>query len=158
VSASFKSGEAATALSVDGLPETVLLFPAGRNRLEATQSSRKLQTRPFAVARQPLKPPPRLAEPKKPRPTPKPAAPPPPDPFAGLERLGSWVLLGKDSLGKRAVGRCVGYGAIHEISLVGGDVPSCGCAEARRVVANSFVHELVQVEARVATKRHRGRR
>jgi hypothetical protein len=83
--------------------------------------------------------------------TAKPVAAPPPDPFAGLERLGNWALLKSDSVGKRAIAKCVGCGAVHQISIVDG-IQSCGCAESRRPAASGFVHDLVEIEARVASR------
>jgi hypothetical protein len=65
----------------------------------------------------------RLAEPK-----PKPVAAPPPDPLAGLERIGSLVVLGVDSTGKRTLTRCA-CGAVREISTESirtGERRSCG--------------------------------
>jgi hypothetical protein len=58
---------------------------------------------------------------------------PPPDPFAGLERLGSLVVLGVDSTGKRTLTRC-NCGAVREISTESirtGERRSCGACGGR---------------------------
>jgi hypothetical protein len=52
----------------------------------------------------------------------------PPDPLAGLEHIGSLVVLGVDSTGKRTLTRCA-CGAVREIStesLRTGERRSCG--------------------------------
>jgi hypothetical protein len=74
------------------------------------------QPKPFAGARAPLKPSVRTSTPT-------------PDPFA-IGRLGQWILLGRDALGKRALARCCGCGTVREIGLTDG-VPSCGCGASR---------------------------
>ena len=80
-----------------------------------------------------------------------------PDPEAGLERLGPWVLLGRDPLGKRALARCSGCAAVREISLVDG-IPSCGCGRWRPSGAETFAATAAAAELIVARARHRGRR
>jgi Helicase conserved C-terminal domain len=75
------------------------------------------------------------------------------DPFgARLEHLGPWVILGRDPLGKRALAKCSGCGAVHEISIVDG-VPSCGCNARRSAGAESFSEAVVAAEAFVALGR-----
>jgi hypothetical protein len=77
----------------------------------------------FTAARRRLETPSRLAGPK-----PKPVAAPLPDPLAGLEHIGSLVVLGVDSTGKRTLTRCA-CGAVCEIStesLRTGERRSCG--------------------------------
>jgi hypothetical protein len=75
----------------------------------------KTQPKRFAVARRPLKP--------------------PLDPLAGLEHIGSLVVLGVDSTGKRTLTRC-SCGEVREISteaIQTGERRSCGaCGGSRR--------------------------
>jgi hypothetical protein len=62
---------------------------------------------------------------------------PPPDPFA-LGHFGPWTILRlSDQTGKRGWARCGHCAAIHEISLVGDTLPSCGCAGSWRPYVES---------------------
>jgi hypothetical protein len=83
-------------------PDSAVAARIGRN---ATTSKPARQHKPFAVARAP-----------------------PLDPLAGLEHIGSLVVLGVDSTGKRTLTRC-SCGAVREIStesLRTGERRSCG--------------------------------
>ena len=90
--------------TVDGETARTPDFASGAKiRRQATPSKAVRQRRLFAVDHRPLSPPVRKPKPPRPEPEPKPAAPPPqpPSPFdAGLERLGPWLLLARDPLGK----------------------------------------------------------
>jgi hypothetical protein len=116
------------------------------------QIARNKQNRPkgrspksFAVARAPLK-----------CPEPKPAAPP--QPAFEIGRPGLWILLGRDFLGKRALAKCSGCGAVHEISIADDTIARCGCSSSRRPGAETFASTVAAAERIVAASRHRGRR
>jgi hypothetical protein len=97
-------------------------FVTAKRQYPSNQIAQKKQNRP-AKGRTP-----------QPRPEPKPAARPL-DPLAGLEHIGSLVVLGVDSTGKRTLTRC-SCGEVREIStesLRTGERRSCGaCGGSRR--------------------------
>jgi hypothetical protein len=113
------------------------------------------------VERRKLEKPARLSAPKpKPRQKPK-AVALAPDPFAGLERIGSFLILGVDRTGKRTLTRC-NCGVVCEISTEAirtGERRSCGnCGARRQTGAESFAEAVVAAERYVAVSRHKGRR
>ena len=124
-------------------------------RPEASRQSYN-QRAAFTVSRQKLQIPPRLAQPKA-RPSTDAGQEPvePPDPFAGFERVGTFIILGRDALGKRALARCTACATVREIS-VAGDVPSCGCSGARRSAGEeTFASAVAAASAFAARHRHR---
>jgi hypothetical protein len=46
----------------------------------------------------------------------------------GPRRIGSWLVLGVDSVGKRAACRCADCGAVREISVEALEWVACDCA------------------------------
>jgi hypothetical protein len=126
---------------------------------KATRKKAPAHAASFSVSHAPLSAPPRLATPKprsEPKPKSKPAAPPPPDPFAGLERLGTFVLLGRDPLGKRAIARCLACSTVREIGLTAG-IPSCGCGRASRPDESSARRSAFAAVAHIVGLRGRAR-
>ena len=140
-----KARKPATA-QVNGLPEVLQL--GGLKVSIATSKPSGAQTPP----------PPRLAKPKH-----KAAEPPPPDPFAGLARIGSWLIIQRDRTGKRAVARCLHCSTVREISIADDSVAHCGCSGSwpgagRFATPSGFASGIAGTEAHVAVLRHRGRR
>jgi hypothetical protein len=77
---------------------------------------------------------------------------------SALADFGPWTIFQTDPTGKRALARCTCCQTVREISVVNG-IPSCGCTGSRRSTASAdFATGIIEIEARVAIGRHRGRR
>jgi hypothetical protein len=87
--------------------------------------------KPLPVAYAPLN---RLISLARPKPRPAPAQPDPESVFE-IGRIGTaWSILRfSDATKKRALGQCLSCGIVREITVVGDDPPSCGCAGSRHL-------------------------
>lgn len=80
----------------------------------------------------------------------------PPD---GLRRVGRWLVLGVDTIGKRAACRCDRCGVVRELSVEALDRVVCHCAgrpASERSSYPTFSAALAALEVRGSSKRHQG--